>query len=282
MNWFILSLLATIVYSFGEILSKYVADSESEPSYIGVLNGFFAALIALSIAFFQKELIFHFTIINSIGLFISAFVVAVGIITYFKALQLSDVSDFALYTRSQILFVFLGGMLLFSERFTYSQTIGTLLMVIGLCVVSITRTKLKLNKGNIYAIITALLFSFGVFIDKAIINDFSPSFYTFLFYGMITALLLIPASSAYRKKIKLPKPKTYIIMFITAFLYMLSAIWTYRAYQIGGMVSLMTVIAQLQIPIVLLYGVLVFKEKERISQKIISMICMVIGAYFLR
>ncbi|EKD67592.1 MAG: hypothetical protein ACD_48C00323G0002 [uncultured bacterium] len=281
MNWFYFALLATIVYSIAEIIGKYVTNEESEPVYIGLLSAFFSAIVAFSIAIFRHDIWYHLTVLNVMGLFASSFVTSVGIITYFKSLQLSDVSEFVLFIRTQVLFVFVGGIIIFSDRFTQSQLFGIIAMAIGIIVISISKTKIKLHKGNILAIVTAILFGIGVFIDKAIVNDFSATLYSALYYGLNTLFLLIPAFFAYKQKKKFPSIKSSLFLFVTGTFYVLSAIWSFTAYQMGGMVSLMTIIAQLQIPILVLYGLFVFKERDRIPQKILSMICMGIGAYLL-
>lgn len=281
MNWFLFALIAAVAYALAEIVSKYAATKDAEPSYVGLLSAFFSTLVAFGIAFFRHDIVYHFTVLNIIGLIGSTLLTSIGIITYFKALQLSDVSEFALFTRTQILFAFIGGVFIFSDRFSLFQIAGILIMMLGVIVISLSKTKIHFHKGSILAIITAMLFGFAVLIDKAIVNDFSATFYSALYYALNSLFLIIPAFMTYRRIHILPSKRTCGLMFVTGTLYVLSAIWVYTAFQIGGMVSLMTIIAQLQIPIVVLYGIFIFKERDRLSQKIIAMICMGIGAYLL-
>ena len=144
-----------------------------------------------------------------------------------------------------------------------------------------SKTKIHLNKGSILALVTALLFGTSILIDRSIIQNFSSSFYTGMTYLLMATLLLIPAVIALKKKRKLPQKKTWGLLLITSSLYALSTMFTYNSYKAGGYVSLTTLIAQLQIPIIVLYGIFVFKEKDRMIQKVFAMICMVIGAYLL-
>ena len=206
---------------------------------------------------------------------------AIGIITFYAAMKYSDISEFVLFTRTQVLFIFLGGIVFFQETFTFWQGIGIACIFLGAIVISLSKTKIRLHKGSILALITAVLFAASMLVDRSIISNFSASFYTSIIYFVIALVLIAPVVVVWKKRRKLPPTKTWIAQFFSSSLYAISTFFVYSSYNSGGYVSLTTLIAQLQIPIIVLYGLFVFKEKDRLSQKIVAMILMIVGAYIL-
>lgn len=281
MNWFIYSLLATLVYSIAAIIVKYIADKKSEPIYLSIIGASYSALTGVAIVLLQRQIVFHLTPIIVGAIILSAGLGAIGIITYYAAIKYSDISEFVLFTRTQVLFIFLGGILFFRETFTIWQGIGIACIFLGAIVISISKTKIRLHKGSILALITAVLFAASTLIDRSIISNFSASLYTSIIYFVIAIVLIIPTILAWKKRRKIPPTKTWIALFFTSSLFAISTLFVYSSYKSGGYVSLTTLIGQLQIPIIVLYGLFVFHEKDRLAQKIIAMILMVAGAYIL-
>lgn len=281
MNWFILTIISAVTYAFAEITSKYVSDKKSEPVFIGIIAAAFTTFVMFQFA--SQELMKIPTNPWALtGLVVSAMCVAVGIVTYYEGLKHSDISEFGLLSRSRTLFVVLGGIVLFRERFTIFQIIGGLLILYSVFILSWEGGRFRFGKGSKFAIITAVLFGIGSLIDKAVIPYYSAIMYTFLMYLLTVAFMFPLAVSRYIEGVKLPKLSTCGILFIVGSLYGISAYCIYAAYLLNGPISLITLASQFEIPITVLWGIFFMKEKKRVVVKLMSMALLIVGIVLLK
>lgn len=281
MNWFILTIVSAITYGAAEIISKYLSDKKSEPVFLGIIAAAFTTFVTFQFATLEAMKI-PTNVWALAGLVASAALVAVGIITYYEGLKNSDVSEFALFSRSRTLLVVLGGILIFRERFGFVQIIGAVLVLYGVFLLSWEGGKFHFGRGSKFAIATAVLFSLGVLFDKAVISYYTASMYTFLNYFFTTAFLFPLACSRYIEGVKLPNKSTIGILFIVGTLYGISAYCIYAAYLASGPVSLVTLASQFEIPITVLWGIFLLKEHKKIYPKLISMAVLIVGIILLK
>jgi uncharacterized membrane protein len=282
MNWFTASLIATVTYAIGSIIGKYVSNDTSEPIHTGVLTvifcsifGFISAWVlgGIQISFGQREII---TLVVS-GLFW-----ALGNFAFYKALKISDISEFGLFTRLTVVIQVIGGIFFFHEVIRSWQTVGIVFVGIGILILSMKEWKVRFSSGNILAGISAILFGIGSLIDKLLVQHTSPSLYTGLLYFVIT-LMMIPSSlhTRYIKQISFPSRRSVGFIALSSLLYTVSGIAMYYVFQIGT-ISLLGVIMQIEIPILVFWGILVLGEREKIVQKCIAMVLVIIGTYLLQ
>ena len=281
MNWLILTLVSAVAYAFAEIIGKYVSDEKSEPLFIGIISALFTTVTSLFfVAFEPIKLPSNIWAFG--GLVASSAFVAIGIIAYYGGLKHSDISEFGLLSRTSILMRVLGGMLLFQERFSIFQSFGCVLILASIFSLSWEGTKLRFGKGARFALITAVLFTCGSLIDKAVISYYSPVLYTFLIY-LFTVLFMLPLAVLHFKKgAHLPKINTMRALFFTGSLYGISAYCIYAAFLARGPLSLVSLASQLEIPITILWGIFIMRENKKIFPKFISMALLILGIILLR
>jgi len=281
MTWLILTLISAVFYAFAAIIGKYISDEQSKPLFIGIIAAFFTTLVSFVFVVFEPIKLpsngWAFA-----GLILSAAFVAVGIVTYYEGLKHSDISEFGLLSRSSILMRVVGGVVLFQEKFSSFQIVGGIIILLSVFSLSWEGAKFRFGKGSKFAIITALLFTLGTFFDKAVIFYYSPMMYTFLVY-LFTVVFMFPlAFSHFRQGIKLPKKETVRALFFPGSFYGISAYCIYVAYSIKGPLSLISLASQLEIPITILWGIFILKEKQRIIPKLISMGLLIFGIILLQ
>lgn len=112
MHWFFLTIVSAVTYAFAEIISKYVSDKESEPVFIGIIAVMFTTIVMYFYVSLEP-MVLPTNVWALAGLVASATLVAVGITAYYEGLKHSDISEFALITRTRTLFLVVGGMLFF-------------------------------------------------------------------------------------------------------------------------------------------------------------------------
>jgi drug/metabolite transporter (DMT)-like permease len=283
MNWFLFSLFSAIFYAFANIIGKYVSDEKSEPIYISFIANLYATVASFIIVLIgHQTLPFYLPPMAIIGLTASGLVCVIGTIIYWSAMKMIDISEFTLFTRTQILFVFIGSILVYRESFLPVQIIGIICVIIGSFIICYKKGKLHLSIGAILAILSSLFFSIEVLIDKSVINYYNPALYTAFLYLIITILLSVPVIYALSKHKQVPSFKTHKWFMIASTFYAISAVFFYNSYTHGGNVTLTSIISQIQIPIVVIYGIFIFKERTQLKQKIIAMLLMIIGALLLQ
>jgi len=208
--------------------------------------------------------------------------VSVGIITYYSGLKYSDVSEFALLSRSGSLIIIVGGFFLFGERFNLAQIIGMVMVLLAVSLLSWEGKRFHFGKGSKYALITAFLFALGALCDKAVISYFSTGIYTFLVY-LCTVVCMMPfAVHQYSQQRHLPGKDSLKKLVFTGLFYGISAYGIYAAYNSDGSVGLISLISQLQIPIAVLWGILILRERKRLITKFSAMRIMILGVILLK
>jgi drug/metabolite transporter (DMT)-like permease len=281
MNWFIFTIISAVAYAAAEIIGKYVSDEKSEPVFIGIISAAFTTLVMFQFASFEP-LVLPSNAFAFAGLVASAALVAIGIVTYFEGLKHSDVSEFGLLSRSRTLLVVIGGIMLFRERFNILQIIGATCVLYGMFLISWEGGTFHFGKGAKFALATAVLFGLGALCDKAVISQYTPRMYTFLNYLLTVAFMFPLAVSRFIEGAKMPGRITIAVLFIVGALYGISAYCIYAAYAVNGPISLVAVASQIEIPITVLWGILVFNERKRFVSKLIAMSVLTVGVILLK
>ena len=281
MTWLLFALVAALCYAIADIIGKYIADKKSDPILLGVLANFYAGITSLVFIFFEPiKITYAFPIF--LGIAIAALMYAVGTITYYSSLKITPISEFSLLTRSSAFITFLGGIIFFQETLSTFQAIGVILIITAIISLTWNGKKISLHKGSILALVTALVFAIGALIDKSIYANFSKAVYIALGYFVTTAFLLPVVPQAWKKSETKPKLKTHLLLFTTSSLFAVAAFLVFSAYNAHGPISLTQLLTQFRIPIVVLYGFIILKERDRLPQKIISTILLIIGSYLLQ
>jgi drug/metabolite transporter (DMT)-like permease len=281
MNWFVLTIISAVSYAAAEIISKYVSDKKSEPVFIGIIAAIFTTLISFQFARFGPMTL-PTNALALAGLVASAAFVAIGIVTYYQGLKYSDVSEFALLSRSKMPLMVLGGVLIFKEHFSLLQIIGGVFVLYSVFLLSWEGGKFHFGKGAKFAIATSILFCIGALCDKAVIPYYTAIMYTFLVYLLTVAFMFPLAVSRYIEGAKLPSKKTVGILALVGALYGISGYCIFAAYLVQGPVSLVTLASQFEIPIAVLWGILVLKERKKVFSKLVSMALLIAGILLLK
>lgn len=281
MNWLFLTLISAVTYAAAEIIGKYVSNKKSEPVFIGIIAAAFTTFVTFQFATLETMKL-PSNVWAFGGLIASAMFVAVGITTYYEGLKHSDVSEFALLSRTRTLLLVLGGVIIFRERFSLVQIIGGTLVLYGTFFLSWEGGRFRFGKGSRFALATAVLLTIGTLFDKAVVSFYSASMYTFLVYLMTVAFMFPLAVSRYIEGAKLPNISTTGALFVIGTLYGVSAYCIYAAYLASGPVSLVTLASQFEIPIAVLWGIFILKEKKKLIPRLISMLLLIIGIVLLK
>ena len=119
----------------------------------------------------------------------------------FRAIRRSSVAEVAIFLRSQVLWVVLGSFLFLGEQATAMKLLGTMLVLLGAILVSWKQRKIKIEKGQLFALSAGFLYGIsninGFYILQSL-DAFSFEAYATLF----PVLLLVISQPKVIKKLK--------------------------------------------------------------------------------
>jgi len=281
MIWLFIAVIAHFFYAFVFIIDKYIV-SRSLPHpivysfYVGVLGFLILFLVPFG---------FYFPSFNQLLLvFVAGVFQVVGWIFMYRALNRGEVSRVVPFIGGFVaLFTLLLSKVFINEKLTTFQLIAFILLVLGVFILSLRKTKLiekiAVNKKNIFSLAIFSSFCFAAYwvITKYIFLE--ADFITGLIWlrtvaGLVVLTLLIPKKNRqliFRKTEKLKK-QTIKFVFMGRILSVLGALGVYLAVYLGS-VTLVNSLQGIQYAFILFLALIFFKKhrnlREEISREII-------------
>ena len=281
MIWVIYSLISAFSWATADAFTKRISSSIDD--YIIMLSRFlYSSPFVLILLFFIPipKLDGLFWLVLSIALLIEA----IAWILYVKAIRNSNLSLVApLLSLTPVFLVFTSFMIL-GELPTIVGFFGILLVVIGAYILNIKDIKrgviepfksvLK-EKGCVYMIIAAFLFSITSNLGKILVQKSSPLFFSAIYLPLLAISFIIIAFFVSRKKITQLKLDFKNFFFIGLFFGLMTIfhMLAIRMVIVPYMISIKRTSSIFSV----LYGYFLFKEKG-IKERSIGAVIMLIGA----
>lgn len=281
-NIFLFPLLAGLVWGIATVADKYSATSKINPIHvaywfwiIGLITG------ALGIYIMKVPLVLSPNIF--IRPIIPAIITIIYSSSYYLVAKKIPLSQLTLLTKSSILIYALGGIIIFNETLTDSQTAGSILIISGIFLLNLKKKIGDINKWSLFAIIVGILSGSLVLVNKSFSYNLNPNLYQFTIASYIV-ILLTPFIFA---DIKKNKSKIFskiepLPIFISGFFSYIGEYLIYLSYSIGAYVSITNLLPQIRTPIAVIYGIFIFKERSGLLKKIICTVLIVGGVILLK
>ncbi len=279
MSWQLLICISVILYSVSVLLQRLLLkDDKSESISFSIIFQLGVALVTAILVFVMQGKIPlpDFSKI-SWSVLTMTLLYALANIFIFKALKETEASRFTVIFSGKTLFAAIGASLLFQELLTPVQWIGAVLIIVGIVIITMKKSGKKLNMGDLYALLAAILFGLANTNDRFLVKFFDPYTYVvigFLLPGFAIALM-------YPKKLKLLKTyarKSFLFkMTFLCLLYGLSAVTFFAALQITPNSSQLFSINSFGAIITVILSILVLKEKDHMWKKILGVVVSVAG-----
>jgi drug/metabolite transporter (DMT)-like permease len=221
-----------------------------------------------------EELWFNFVLITVLY--------AVGTLFLFKALQNIEASESVIITSSRALWTIAVALIFLGESFDLVKTIGVILILGSIVLVSLKREVIRFNKGILYALSSAFCYGVAFANDTFILRQSDALSYAtlaFLFPGLFT--LAIKPRILTEMKTLLNKPVLSRMVLLGLF-YSTSAVTIYLAYQRGGTASQLAPISQSVVILTFLLAAIFLSERSQLLRKFAGAITATIGVLLLR
>jgi len=212
-------------------------------------------------------------------LFIAAAFYLVAAVSRYIGLKTEHAAVYSIGLQSRVLWAFIFSIFILQETNTWQEFAGAFLILLAVILLSYKGTKLKIEKGFLYILLSALTgaiaFIFDIFSLRSGINIYLFVGVLFLVGGLMN-LAIYP--SKIKSAISMLYDRNYLLFYIGTIAYGIASMSFYVAYDLGGTSSAITTLFQLYIPLVVILAVVFLKERENLRSIIIAGILSIIGA----
>jgi len=270
--WFILALLAGLLFAVNKLISRAMFVNGVNPIAFLAVHDLLAGLLLVPLA------ILNFSLPHSDKTWLALIlcVLFIFLANFFAALSLekTEASLYQIAGQSRHVVVLFGAYFLFSEAVSLAKIISIILIVLGVGVALLNKSRLKLTLGINYAFVSAFFIGLAFLFVKLAAVDVKPAFLGSL--GLIVSGLLAYGLLFVTKKRPSPMIPTGYRgqLVIAAAIFAVMELCLFTALHIGE-ASRVTPVTQSSVIFTLVGGYIFLSERANIKQKIIG--CFLIG-----
>ncbi|OGI60033.1 hypothetical protein A2641_02560 [Candidatus Nomurabacteria bacterium RIFCSPHIGHO2_01_FULL_37_25] len=302
-NWFLIALIAPILWSVINHIDKYILSKYQDGRGVGALlifSSLSSIIILPFLAIFYRSKIFNISLTDFLILFFVGFLSATAFYFYLKAMDIEEASIVIPLFQFDPVFGYILSYFILKESLNISQILASVLILVGIILLSIEideENKLKFKKKALFlVVISSFIFALsGVLFKKLALVD---SFWISIFwqyvgltvFGILILIFYKKFRQDFITMVTTSKLKILSLNIISEILYIIGALANNFAILIAP-IALVFVVNSYQSLFVFTIGVLftIFFPKfvsEKISSKhflhkLISIIIIIIGSYLL-
>lgn len=283
MNWIILVFISAFANSFARIFQKVLLkNKDSDPFAFSFVFQMTVAFLFLIYALSTQTLAIPNLSGLAVNLIIMTLFYSLANLFTFKAFKIAQASEVSIIFASNTVWSVITALIILGEGITIPKILGIILVLIGIIAVNYSKTKWKVNKGHLFALLGALLFGIAFINDVFIISHIqSFSTYMIIIFAVPAISTLLYSPKSIKNITPFFNKKMIFKLLICSFFYGLSALTIFSAYKMGGPASIISPIQQSSIIITVILSYFFLRERDRLSNKIIGTILTFIGVLFL-
>jgi transporter family protein len=198
-NWFLLTIIATLFWSIGNYIDKYLVSKLFKGASVGVLmvySSLIIGIIVLPIFFFLSAGEILLPINSIVFLWITALLYFLANYFYFVALEESETTVVIVVMQIAPVFSYFLGAIFLSESLEANQIIGALIVILSSIFISIDFSKKNKTqlRNFIFMLASTLSFSISFFLFKFVTikaNFYTTAFWEYTAYIVFGGTLLL-------------------------------------------------------------------------------------------
>ncbi|MBU6392875.1 MAG: EamA family transporter [Planctomycetota bacterium] len=280
MNWILLSLLSAFFVASADACCKKSLVENNEYLIAWVRVGFAAPFLLLILPFIQipkLDIYFFLVILILLPLEITA------LILYMKAIKLSPLSLTLPFLALSPIFLIFTSNLMLGERLDRFGIAGILLTAIGAYLLNVKTTKKGIlepfkaigrERGSMYMIIVAFIYSITSNLGKMAILHSSPLFFASTYLPILAAILfpILMWKNHGRVKQLVSRTALFSLIGLAIALSTIAHFWAVSIIEVPYVIS----VKRMSLLFGIMYGALWFKETN-IAERLIGGVVMIIG-----
>lgn len=277
MTWQIYTIISVLALSISVILQKVLLSKiKTDPfAYVVVFQG----LVGLLLTGAALMTGFDLSGIDSVALPATVSVIAFGIghIVYAKTLKIVEPSAFSVLFATQAIWIMLLGIILFNERLTLLQIIGTTVIFVSVGLIVKNIKSFKIDKGTALGLMTGVLFGIAI-TSWSYVGRYMDgmTWAAISFIGTAIVAFLIRTQSTKQMK-RLFSPNVITSLVVLSVFYAIGSVAMLYAYK-EGTFSVVTPLRQSSIIITTLFAfIFIRSDRVDIGRKILAAALCFIG-----
>ncbi len=274
MTWFVFAFAAGIASAANVWASKVLVTRDLKPITVGGVVHVWAGLLCLAAMPFVP-LRAELTPLVLLGVLGMGCVYVVGNALYFTALKKAELSEIDLFLRTSSLWTFLLGVALLGESAASRTMLGAALIVSSVLLLTNQQRRIRFDRAGLLALGAALAFGLGNVVDKALSPSFDALSYTVVNL-LLTGCGMLLIARAHSSDLFTPELRGKTALTVSA-TFALTQLLIILAFGAGGTAGEVILVAQGRLLILLAVGILVLKERNRITRKLVAGVIMLMG-----
>ena len=202
------------------------------------------------------------------------------LLTY-RAYQLIGASEVVLFLATGSLWTVFGAFLFLHEAVTFQKILGAIIVLTGLIIVLYDKSRFTLNRGAIFALLAALFFGLSNINSFYILKTFDArSFLIYAEFLPVFALLLIQPRVVKKLKYYFHMGngiKAILLGLCDA----LGSLALFLSFQAGGQASVIGPLSTTRVLLTVILAMLILRERNNITNKIIGAVVTIVGVILL-
>jgi drug/metabolite transporter (DMT)-like permease len=282
MSWIFLAFGSITFFTSLNLLQRVLAVESKNPRAMAVLFNVVAALIAILI-FILTGAYRNFSLPYGTKPWMALLIASLGYAIFergrFVAAKLLDASIFTTVGNISVLVAFTGALFLYGESLTTTKLIGGSLVLLALLLVSINGSIKKASlKGLAVGIFISIMLGIGWMLDKLGAQYFNSDTYNILIWTLPVIFIYFPYMKIddIKTELKLASWKVFLLAGLNVVGYLMQL----KALEIAEATRVIPIIQTSTLTTVL-FGIILLKERERITIKIVAGSLALLGTYFL-
>jgi drug/metabolite transporter (DMT)-like permease len=286
MEWFLLAILAPIVWAMGNhidaFLVKYFIKNNdvSETSGVGslIIVSCLVGILILPIVLVFNPEVFSVERGARIILIMVGFLEGVSVLAYLYAVMDDDIASVTAWFNSIPIFNLVLGFLILGESITRTQFVGFLIIILGLIILSVKKTELglflkrrvvllMLSASFAYGLMT-ILFKLGARVDSFWVSSFW-QYVGLSLLGILFFVFIKPYRRSFIEIFSNKGLKFYSINVINEFLFITGTMISNYASLLAP-VALVSLVGSFQPLIVILFSFLIALFRHRKKEQILT------------
>ncbi len=270
MNWEILLAISLISYAIAVLLQRLLLkDSQSDPIAYSIVIPLCAGII-LSVPLLWKDLALEKVPELWPNLILMVALYGASNVFTYNALKRTEASTFTILNASRALWSIGAAVLFLRENFSLRQAVGTGLVIVSVILISWKGQKIRLTKGEIFALLAAFAFGVEFINDAYILQHLDVYFYLPIAFVLPSLAVWMVYPKATRQIMKLLQARSLSKAIVISVLYALSAITLFLAYQVGRNAAQIAPINETSTILIVLLAMIFLSERDRLFQRLLA------------
>lgn len=276
--WFVLSLVTGLLFASSRLTARAVLTKNVHPLTFGSIHNLLAGILLLPLGLYAFSLPQSPTIWFSFALVL--FFIFLCDLFAFLCLKHIEASLYQIIGQTRHIIVLFGAYFLFAEDLSMTKIASIILIIVGVIVAMMGKSKIEINKGTLYAFISTVCIALAFLFIKMTSVDVAPAFSGSLALivsgGLMYGIVVFKKESV---KDLITGPHRFALLG-TGVMFALFELALFTSLTIGD-ASKVTPVAQSSLIFTIIGGYIFLNERSHMKQKILGSLIIAVGIILL-